>query len=124
MVDVLAFLICLSPVVGGVVALVALNRRQRARQAQRMQAVEELRRADGRAGHLAVVHHVYQRARTGAKAIIVWDATGMKQDAWFQGWSDVPVGAYLVLAGKVGYGPHNHNPSVYYVAPHQVLTVV
>ncbi|WP_242895454.1 spliceosome-associated CWC15 family protein [Actinomadura litoris] len=95
-----------------------------AREALRQQAVAELRRFDGQDGHLARVEQVYQRARTGAKAIIVWDANGTSQDAWFHDWPGIPTGAYLLLAGTTGYGPHNHNPNVYYVHPDQVLTVI
>ncbi|WP_106402879.1 hypothetical protein [Actinocorallia populi] len=127
-IDALIPFLFFSPIIGAYVALVVRSRRRRAqravREAQRRQAVEELRRTDGRAGHLAVVDRVYQRARRGAKAIIIWDATGVEQDAWFHDWSDVPAGAYLMLAGSVGYGPHNHNPSVYYVTRRQVLAIV
>ncbi|GAA4227745.1 hypothetical protein GCM10022254_16190 [Actinomadura meridiana] len=98
--------------------------RQAERQALRQQAVQELRVVDGRDGHLAYVERVYQRARTGAKAIIVWDATGNRQDAWFQDWPNIPVGTYLLLAGSTGYGPHNHNPHVYYVRPNEILTMI
>ncbi|GAA4227827.1 hypothetical protein GCM10022254_16460 [Actinomadura meridiana] len=125
---VLALLIVVAVIVScvwlGGTALREHSARQAERQALRQQAVQELRLLDGRDGHLAYVERVYQRARTGAKAIIVWDATGNRQDAWFHDWPNVPAGTYLLLAGTTGYGPHNHNPHVYYVRPNQILTMI
>ncbi|MEU4827123.1 hypothetical protein AB0H37_35090 [Actinomadura sp. NPDC023710] len=108
----------------GGTALRRHSARQAERRALRQQAVQEVRLRDGRDGHLAYVERVYQRASTGAKAIIVWDATGNRQDAWFHDWPGIPTGTYLLLAGTTGYGPHNHNPRVYYVRPGQVLTMI
>ncbi|WP_067804959.1 hypothetical protein [Actinomadura formosensis] len=108
----------------GVRALRGHSARQAERWALRQEAVQGLRLRDGRDGHLAYVERVYQRARTGAKAIIVWDATGTRQDAWFHDWPGISAGTYLLLVGTTGYGPHNHNPQVYYVRPHQVLTMI
>lgn len=127
-----ASLIAFALLVAVIVSLVWLGGRalrgHSARQAERralwQQAVQELRLRDGRDGHLAFVERVYQRARTGAKAIIVWDATGNRQDAWFHDWPSIPAGTYLLLVGTTGYGPHNHNPRVYYVRRHQVLTMI
>lgn len=66
---------------------------------------------------------VYQRARRGSKAVIVWQATGVRHDTWFWGWHPPP-GAFLLLEGSRGYGPHNRNPNVLYVQPDQVHAVV
>lgn len=127
-----ASLIAFALLVAVIVSLVWLGGRalrgHSARQVElralRQQAVQELRLRDGRDGHLAFVERVYQRARTGAKAIIVWDATGNRQDAWFHDWPNIPAGTYLLLVGTTGYGPHNHNLRVYYVRRHQVLTMI
>ncbi|WP_194918223.1 hypothetical protein [Catenulispora rubra] len=63
---------------------------------------------------------VYQRARTGTKAIVVWQETGQRQDTWFEGtWPRQ--GTRLYVRGKVGYGPHNHNPSVLYLYPGDII---
>jgi hypothetical protein len=69
---------------------------------------------------IAFVQRVYQYARHGSKAIIVWQANGASQDTWFQGWH-APEGVYVVVHGGTGWGPHNCNPNVFYVAPHGVI---
>ncbi|WP_127153409.1 hypothetical protein [Streptomyces lydicus] len=78
-------------------------------------------RAHTRGAHLVQVVQVYQRARRGSKAVISWCDTGLRQDAWFWNWH-VPPGAYLLVSGQSGYGPHNRNPSVLHVHQHQVHT--
>lgn len=73
--------------------------------------------------NLAFVRRVYQYARQGSKADVVWYATGEVQDTWFWGWH-APAGVYVVLSGDAGWGPHNANPNVFYVQPAGVLSVV
>ncbi|MEE4544675.1 hypothetical protein V2S66_22190 [Streptomyces sp. V4-01] len=60
------------------------------------------------------VIQVYQRARFGSKAIIVWCDSGLQQDTWFEGWQAMP-GAYMLVRPNSGWGPHNRNPAVLYV---------
>jgi hypothetical protein len=78
-------------------------------------------RADG--VEIAFVERVYQHARRGSKAIIVWLRTGRRQDAWFEGSQERP-GRYLLLTGSVGYGPHNDNPDVLFVHSGEVLATL
>ncbi len=70
--------------------------------------------------HLIRVDRVYQRARTGTKAIVVWDETGARQDTWFKD-SRPSQGSYFFVRGSVGYGPHNRNPNVLYLHPGDVV---
>lgn len=73
---------------------------------------------------LAFVQRVYQLARRGSKAIIVWEQSGQFQDAWFRG-RRVRAGQYLLLrGGQVGWGPHNSDPNVLYVGPDDVLATI
>ncbi|MFB9905085.1 hypothetical protein [Allokutzneria oryzae] len=69
--------------------------------------------------HVVRMASVYQRARRGSKAVIVW-GTGYQQDTWFAGNWPVP-GSILMIRGTVGWGPHNNNPNVFYVEPDQVI---
>ncbi|MBN9105382.1 MAG: hypothetical protein J0I14_10290 [Propionibacteriaceae bacterium] len=78
-------------------------------------------RADG--VEIAFVERVYQHARRGSKAIIVWLRAGRRQDAWFEGSQERP-GRYLLLTGSVGYGPHNDNPDVLFVHSGEVLATL
>jgi len=78
----------------------ALNRRARlARQWQ--WALDACARKDAR---IAFVQRVYQTARRGSKAVIVWQADGVRQDAWFYGWHP-RAGVYVVVRGGSGWGP-------------------
>ncbi|MGW4647201.1 hypothetical protein [Kitasatospora sp. NPDC004289] len=61
---------------------------------------------------------VYQRARRGSKAHVRWCESGKIQDAWFKGWH-VPPGAFVLVTGGVGWGPHNRIEGVLYVEPGQ-----
>lgn len=69
---------------------------------------------------LVRVQTVYQRARSGTKAIIVWTASGERQDSWFAGHWPVP-GCIALVHGSTGWGPHNRNPRVFYIEHSQVL---
>jgi hypothetical protein len=69
---------------------------------------------------LAEIATVYQRARRGTKAIIEWIESGERQDTWFAHHWPAP-GAIVLIRGSTGWGPHNHNPNTYYVAPGDVL---
>ena len=51
---------------------------------------------------------------------VVWRADGVRQDTWFEGWQARP-GVYVVVRGGTGWGPHNRNPHVFFVAPHGVI---
>jgi len=72
---------------------------------------------------LVVVDQVYQRARRGCKAVIVWQRSGIAQDSWFEGMHLLP-GDLLLVRGSSGWGPHNNNPNVFYVGRGQVLSVL
>ena len=72
---------------------------------------------------IARVDRVYQHARRGSKAVIVWWRTGHAQDAWFEARQLRP-GRYVLLRGTVGWGPHNANPRVLYVPPDGVLATL
>ena len=72
---------------------------------------------------LVQVVSVYQRARRGSKAMVVWCDTGIRQDTWFWYWT-APVGAYVLVRGASGFGPHNQNPNVLYVQQQDVLAWV
>ncbi|PKW17617.1 hypothetical protein [Saccharopolyspora spinosa] len=74
---------------------------------------------NGRTGRAAQVSTVYQRARHGTKAIIVWADNGHRQDAWFHE-MHVTNGQWLLLSGSDGYGWH-HQRSCHYVYPPNVL---
>lgn len=116
----------------GVVTLVllvavALGRRVvRARveaiQAARWQAaLDRLRRGDVQLGY---VQSTYQLAARGCKAIVSWDARIAGQDTWFRG-RHLPSDHYvLTRRGPSGWGPHNRDPSVRYVAFEDVLAVL
>lgn len=71
------------------------------------------------AQNLIRIARVYQNAKRGSKAIIVY-SDGRQIDTWFEGWHPAP-GAYAVLRGHVGYGPHNRNSHVLYVRPGEVI---
>ncbi len=66
------------------------------------------------------VMNVYQRARRGSKAQVRWCESGYFQDAWFEGWH-VPSGAFVLVTGNVGWGPHNQIQNVLYVDRGQVF---
>ena len=70
-------------------------------------------------GRIAQVVTVYQNARRGTKAILVWDGTGRRQDAWFE-YMRVEPGQWLLLEGSDGYGWH-HRTDCHYVSPGQLL---
>lgn len=110
-----------------VVALaVAVVRRRRARAELAARWVRlEQQRASARAQGAFLVQavNVYQRARRGSKAWVVWCDTGVRQDTWFWHWH-VPPGAYVLVRGGSGFGPHNRNPNVLYVERGDVLAWV
>lgn len=72
---------------------------------------------------LALIEGVYQPARRGSKAVIVWQPSGERQDTWFWGWQ-AKTGVYVVIRGGTGWGPHNRNPAVMYVEHEGVLDVI
>ncbi|MDH6579190.1 hypothetical protein [Kitasatospora sp. MAP5-34] len=119
-----------GPLLGAAAMLLAIlavrrrRRRERLRHIARAEAWACLQRdlpaLRAQGVHLAQVTRVYQRARTGSKAIVVWHDTGTAQDTWFEG-RQVRPGAYLLLRGNTGYGPHNRNPKVFYVEPRGVV---
>lgn len=73
--------------------------------------------------YLVQAVNVYQRARRGSKVVIRWCDTGATQDAWFWHRQIVP-GAYLMVRGTAGFGPHNNNPHVFYVQPQEVHRIL
>lgn len=72
---------------------------------------------------LIAIASVYQPARRGAKAVIVWLETGREQDAWFAN-SWPAAGSIALVRGSTGWGPHNNNPEVFYVQPNQILNML
>lgn len=101
------------------------RRDQQAKQVARWQRWESMQalKASTPGAELAEVAVVYQRARRGAKAVIVWLANGHRQDAWFEDeWPHA--GSVLLLRGSTGWGPHNRNPDVFYVRTHQILDIM
>lgn len=81
------------------------------------------RSSDGSGARLVYVQSRYQNVRRGSKAVVYWQPSGLRQDAWFEGWA-VPVGVYLVVQGSIGWGPQNRNPKVLYVNRRGVLDVI
>ncbi|MEC3982587.1 hypothetical protein [Amycolatopsis sp. H20-H5] len=69
---------------------------------------------------IAQVRTVYQRARRGTKAVIVWQETRYAQDSWFKGVFPA-AGSTVLLRGSTGWGPHNRNPHVFYINPGDLL---
>lgn len=123
MVDFLAGLMCLIMGLGIPsfvfwLCLVLKRKRDRdaAKQWDAMTAVAA--RTPGSA--IAHVQTVYQRARRGTKAVIVWQETGYAQDSWFKG-AFPAAGSTVLLHGSTGWGPHNHNPRVFYINPGDLL---
>lgn len=70
---------------------------------------------------LAQVARITQRSRRGTKAWLRWHASGEQQDAWLEG-EFPPCGAWVVVTGLNGYGPHTKNPRIFYV--HKVHDVI
>ncbi|SFR18020.1 hypothetical protein SAMN04488564_104698 [Lentzea waywayandensis] len=113
--------------VAGVVALATVVLRRLKNRQVRQDALwsgyqrhmNELRDASPEA-ELASVAQVYQRAKSGTKAVIVWQRTGVEQDSWLEGMNPDP-GDLLLLRGSPGWGPDSSSPNVFYVAPGQVL---
>jgi hypothetical protein len=108
-----------------VLAIRNARRQQRARQVARWQRWESMQalRASTPESELAEVAVVYQRARHGAKAVIVWLANGHRQDTWFEGNWPAP-GSVVLVRGSTGWGPHNRNPEVFFVRPDQILAML
>lgn len=103
-------------------ALIIISRRSRRIERDRRLAElwDWMQQQDGVPGQgLARVVRVYQRARRGSKAIIEW-ADKSRQDAWFYTWYPSQ-GSYVVIVGRVGYGPHNGDPNVVYVDQNGVI---
>ncbi|MEU6005049.1 hypothetical protein [Streptomyces sp. NPDC047453] len=90
--------------------------RREAAAAQQWERLQASARQLGPGFHIVQVDKVYQQARNGSKAYVIWTETGMRQDTWFEGWVPRP-GSFILLRGSVGYGPHNNNPKVLYVGP-------
>ncbi len=123
MMNILAFVRLFLLPAGVAVTVVLLGRRQRRRQREahevrlaaqweRLLRDQEAHRARG--ARLLQAVNVYQLAHRGSKAVVRWCETGEEQDAWFEGWH-VPPGAYVLVTGDVGYGPHNGIVNVLYV---------
>ena len=119
----LGAVLCLF-VIGAIAAIIVLGARsaRRGRDARAAAAWQNLlavahARPDA---HVCRVSHVYQRAHRGSKAVILWAASGRRQDTWF--WYFSPAaGSTLLISGVVGFGPHNQNPNVFYVESGGVL---
>lgn len=113
---------CMAAIAAIVVVVVSSRAGRRRRKAQAANAWQALLDAAAAypGAHLCFVERVYQHARRGTKAMIVWTATGQRQDTWFWHFRPAP-GATLLVYGGSGYGPHNHNPHVFYVDEGGVL---
>lgn len=82
-------------------------------------------------GHSALVYvsSVYQYARTGSKAYLVWPSDNHAQDAWFWNWH-ANAGWFLELSvvGRATWrtnerwGVHNDHPGVLYLDPEVIVT--
>jgi hypothetical protein len=70
---------------------------------------------------LAQVARITQRSQRGTKAWLRWHGSDDWQDAWFEG-AFPPRGAWVVMSGADGYGPHTNNPRIFYV--HEVHDVI
>jgi hypothetical protein len=71
---------------------------------------------------LAQVTRITHRyPRRGTKAWLRWRGSDERQDAWFGG-EFPPRGAWVVVSGSDGYGPHTNNPHIFYV--HKVHDVI
>jgi hypothetical protein len=70
---------------------------------------------------LAQVIYITQRSRHGTKAWLRWYRSNEQQDAWFDG-EFPPCGAWVVVSGLDGYGPHTNNPRIFYV--HELHDVI
>lgn len=121
------YLLILCAVVGVVALATIVLRRLKNRKARQdalwsgyRQHMDELREASPTA-ELARVAQVYQRAKSGTKAAIVWERTEVAQDSWFEGMNPSP-GDLLLLRGGPGWGPDTSSPNVFYIAPGQVLS--
>ncbi|MET8758263.1 hypothetical protein [Lentzea sp. NPDC004782] len=129
MAELLSVVLLLGVAAGFVFIAILLGRYQKRRQESRDELWFRHRQhmtalcASSPGAELASVVQVYQRARRGTKAVIVWQKTGVSQDSWFQNMSPTP-GDLLLLRGSSGWGPHNHNPNVFYVMPGQVLSAM
>ncbi|MFJ1607412.1 hypothetical protein ACIOHS_29145 [Streptomyces sp. NPDC088253] len=88
--------------------------RKEAVAAQQWESLRTSARQLGPDFHVVQVAEVYQRARNGSKAYVIWAESGARQDTWFEGWAPQP-GSHVLLRGSVGYGPHNNTPKVLYV---------
>jgi len=78
------------------------------------------RTPDASQAGLGKLVRVRQYARTGTKGLVRWEATGAVTEVWLEGWH-LPLGAYLVARGTVGYGPHHDVDEVLYVGPNGLL---
>ena len=114
-------------VAAGIIALVVSanagrRRRRDLEMSQQWDAMQAAQLATPQAALVEVIT-VYQPARRGTKAIVRWLASGYQQDTWFQDyWPEA--GAIALVRGTTGWGPHNQNPSVFYVRPDQILYVL
>jgi hypothetical protein len=124
--DTLQALICPSLCIASFVAALAWRIATRGRRQQRLAAQWDWLLSVARENpdaRLCAISSVYQRARTGTKAWVMWLDRGDRQDAWFAGMS-VKANTTLLVRGESGYGPHNNDPNVFYTNSHNVLACV
>lgn len=91
----------------------ALDRRRLSRL-----AAAQARAAAEYGWHVVYVRHVYQRARTGTKAWIEFDANGAVCDAWLWHFRARRGMALLVRASE-GWGEHHQRDTTYIGGPQQ-----
>jgi len=101
---------------------IATDRRRRHRLAAQWDSLLNVAHENPDA-RLCAVARVYQHARTGTKAWVVWLDSGDQQDAWFAGMR-VHADNTLLVHGESGYGPHNNDPNVFYTDSYNVLACV
>jgi hypothetical protein len=101
------------------------GRRERA-DAEAAARLEWLRSmADPRLGvHVVHVRSVYQRARSGTKAVIVVEGFPGTRDAWFWHSRAIAVSQVLAVSLGIGYGPHTNREGVVYIGQRGTSTGV
>lgn len=104
------------------IVLAVRRHRQRRTDPSLAEAWDQWQAASTHGFGIARILWVYQHARRGSKALIIWRRRGRRrlQDAWFEA-RQQRSGCYVLLRGSVGWGPHNSNPRVFYVRPDGVL---
>jgi len=62
--------------------------------------------------YAGTIIQIRQRARTGVKAYVRWEADGSVTGLWVPGASNLPL-APVVVTGSLGWGDHHEEPVVF-----------